>query len=226
MNEEGSSFKFLSSVVPFTELTRAELVALARNTTEKRFSKGETIFHEGDSADSVWLLHKGRVQIIKYASNGQPLTIESLGPGEIFGTLCRLNDESPTYPCTAVPSEEVVALKIPDARFMGWFKGNSCFTQSVCSLCVKRLKEFQSLRCFAQEPAPVKVADMLLRLHQTHGDLIPFTKREVAELCGITTETAFRILASFERKRWVTNRYKAVHIKNADALSYLTGRKK
>lgn len=229
MTKEGSLYSFLASTQPFRGLPKAELKAILSRAVEVRFSKGESIFNEGDPAESVWVLKEGRVQIMKYASNGRPLGIESLGPGEIFGTLCRLNDadlgSGSAYPCTAVASGKVIAIKMPDSTFMACYRKNSSFSQGVCSLCVKRLKEFQSLRCFAQEPAPVRVATLLLRLQRSHGDSISFTKRELAELAGISTETAIRLLSAFERKGWLLSRYGSILIKKAAAIAAFVGRK-
>jgi CRP-like cAMP-binding protein len=226
--KEDSSYKFLSSTQPFCGLSEAELKAVLARAREARFAKGEAIFNEGYPAENVWVLREGRVQIMKYASNGRSLGIETLGPGEIFGTVCRLNDSSlgsgSTYPCTAVAAGKVTAIKIPDSIFMSCFRKNLGFSQSVCGLCVKRLKEFQSLRCFSQEPAPVRVAGLLLRLQKSHGDSLSFAKREIAELCGISTETAIRLLSSFERKGWLSSRYRSILIKKADALAALSQR--
>ncbi len=222
-------YNFLASTRPFRGLPEAELKAILSRATEVRFSKGKSIFTEGDPAASVWALREGRVQILKYAANGRPLAIESLGPGEIFGTLCRLNDadlgSGSVYPCTAVAAGEVAAIKMPDSTFMACFRKNSSFSRDVCGLCVKRLKEFQSMRCFAQEPAPVRVATLLLRLQGAHGDSLSFTKRELAELSGTSTETAIRLLSSFERKGWLLSRYRSILIKKADAIAAFLDRR-
>lgn len=229
MTKEGSLYSFLASTRPFRGLPKAELKAIVSRAKEVRFSKGDSIFNEGDPADSVWVLMEGRVQIMKYASNGRSLSIESLDPGEIFGTLCRLNDadlgSGSAYPCTAVAAGEVTAIKLPDSVFMACYRKNLVFSQGVCNLCVKRLKEFQGLRCFAQEPAPIRVATFLLKLQRSHGDSISFTKRELAELCGISTETAIRLLSSFERKGWLLSRYRSILIKKTDAIAAFVGRK-
>lgn len=217
--------KLLGQIQPFKELAAPDFKRLLSKAVEKRFSKGETLFNEGGPAEHAWVLGSGRLQIKKYCSTGQAITVETLGPGELFGTLCRLNDPNPRYPCTAMAAEPGAALKIPDSEFMGSFRENASFTNGVCSLCVKRLKEFQNLLCFAEEPAPVKVAETLLRLRHEHGDAIPFTKREIAELCGIAVETAFRILGSFQKKRWLSNHYKTIRIQDPGGLASVASAK-
>src|SRR5579864_889401 len=91
---------FLSRVSPFNALPAQELERIAQRLRSKTYGNGETIYTEGDSADSVWVVAKGRVQIFKYSSQGRPLAIESIAAGELFGTLCRLGSNGRTYPCT------------------------------------------------------------------------------------------------------------------------------
>lgn len=220
-----SSLAILSQAAPFKSLPKDRLRQMASTSVERRFAKGETIFSEGEKAGDVWLLCKGKVQILKYASQGQPLAIESLGPGELFGILCRLNEKKSVYPCTAVAASAVATLRIPDSGFMRCFEEEPTFTHGICSLCVDRLKDFQHLRGLEQESAPVKVAETLLRMSKTHGERIPFTKREIAEFCGIATETVFRALSTFQKKGWIHSRYAAVLIKNPDALASFADRR-
>src|SRR4051812_35625936 len=110
--------KFLSQVDPFRALPPLELDRLSKLATMKSYGKGETIYTEGDAADSVWVLHNGRIQIFKYTSGGKPQAIESLGPKELFGTLCRLGNNGRTYPCTAVTSTPCTVFRILDRTFL------------------------------------------------------------------------------------------------------------
>src|SRR5215468_9811725 len=106
--------QFISQVDPFRALPAPELIRLADLSQEKDYEKGETIFSEGDPADSVWILKEGRIQIFKYASNSRPFAIESIAPKELFGTLCRLGGNGRNYPCTAVTSTPCTVIRILD----------------------------------------------------------------------------------------------------------------
>jgi len=78
-----SAKQFLAQTHPFKVLPAAELDRLAGRARLKTYDKGETIYSEGDPADNVCVLIKGRIQIFKYTSQGRPLAIESI----VFGTL-------------------------------------------------------------------------------------------------------------------------------------------
>ncbi len=50
---------FLASVEPFKRLPPAERQRLVKTTREQRYTRGETIFREGQPSDSVWSASAG-----------------------------------------------------------------------------------------------------------------------------------------------------------------------
>ena len=197
--------QFLSQVSPFLALPPKELDRLVSLSTTKTFDKGETIYTEGDPADSVWILKDGRIQIFKYTSGGKPQAIESLGGKELFGTLCRLGNNGRTYPCTAIASTPCTVIRILDRTFLDFYNRFPAVVMGVCSLCSQRLNAMQGISCSAQEPVEKRVAGILLQLQKEHGNTLPFTKREIAELAATTVETTIRTISAFSKKGWVSS---------------------
>ncbi|MBI4063874.1 MAG: Crp/Fnr family transcriptional regulator [Elusimicrobia bacterium] len=213
--------KYLASIQPFKALDKSDLSQLAGRTSEKVYAKGEAIYNEGDTADSAWVLHKGRIQVFKHTNEGRPLAIESLAAGELFGTLCRLGGNGRVYPCTAIAAEACVVLRILDRTFLEYYLKNPGFIRGLCSLCSDRLKDVQDLRCMGQEQVPVRIANILWRLYQVHGEEIPFTKKELAELVGATLETTFRTLTDFQNKGLVASGRGKILIKKSQEIKNL-----
>jgi len=52
------------------------------------FTKGQTIFAQGDSADSVFYIQNGKVKLTVVATNGKEATIGILNEGDFFGEGC------------------------------------------------------------------------------------------------------------------------------------------
>lgn len=213
--------KFLASIQPFKALEKNDVRQLSFKATEKTFAKTETIYNEGEVADSAWVLYKGRVQVFKHTSEGKPFAIESLMPGELFGTLCRLGGNGRVYPCTAVASEPTTVFKILDRTFLEYYMKSPGFIRGLCSLCSDRLKDVQDLRCMGQEEVPKRIANILWRLYQVHGDEIPFTKKEISELVGATLETTFRTLTEFQEKGLVDSARGKIFIRKPEDLKTL-----
>lgn len=210
--------RFLGSIEPFRSLAPRELESLAADAKTESFLKGEALYNEGEEADGVWVLYEGRVQIFKSVSRGRSFALESLAPGELLGTLCRLGSGGGTYPCAAVASEPVAAIRIQERAFLDCCGRNPRFMRGLCSLCSERLRDVQGLRGMDQEPVPVRAAATLLRLQRTHGPALPFTKKEISELIAAALETTFRALSDMERAGIVSFSRDTIRIRKPGAL--------
>jgi CRP-like cAMP-binding protein len=210
--------RFLTQVSPFNAIPPAELDRLVQLSTAKNIAKGETIYSEGEAADSVWVLQQGRVQVFKYTAGGKPQAIESLGPKELFGVLCRLGGNGRTYPCTAIASIPCTVIQILDRTFLDYYNRFPAMVMGVCALCSQRLNAMQGISCSAQEPVEKRVATILLQLKKEHGNSLPFTKREIAELAATTVETTIRTISLFAKKGWVASERGKINLKSPDAL--------
>jgi CRP-like cAMP-binding protein len=70
----------------------------------------ETIFRQGDRADAVFYIEKGRVQITVVSDQGKEGVIAMLGPGEFFGEGCLAGQELHMASATAVKEAIVVSI--------------------------------------------------------------------------------------------------------------------
>ncbi len=212
---------FLSGIDPFRGLPPAELDRLASIAQEIKHAKGETIFTEGDEATSVWVLYQGRLEIFKYTSDGKPRAIEIIQPKELFGTLCRLGGEGRSYPCTAIASIDSISFRIADSIFLDMFRRNPSMVTGVCTLCSNRLNMMQELTCTSQEPVEKRIVRTLFQLSKTHGQVLPYTKRQIGELAATTVETTIRTLSKFQKKKWIASSRGQIMLKNTAQLEAL-----
>jgi CRP/FNR family transcriptional regulator, nitrogen oxide reductase regulator len=69
----------------------------------------------------------------------------------------------------------------------------------VISLLSGRLREAQSrLRDMAGERVEQRLARLLLRLSAKLGSTLPFTRQELSDMAGTTTETTIRVLSQWK----------------------------
>jgi CRP/FNR family transcriptional regulator, nitrogen oxide reductase regulator len=196
---------FLSTIDPFRGLPVGEMDRLVSVAQEIKHKKGETIFTEGDDATSVWVLRQGRLEIYKYTSDGKPRAIEIIQPKELYGTLCRLGASGRCYPCTAIASVDSISYRIADSVFLELFNRNPSVVSGVCALCSNRLNMMQELTCSSQEPVEKRIVRTLFQLSRSHGDSLPYTKKQIGELSATTVETTIRTLSSFQKKKWISS---------------------
>lgn len=218
---------FLSKVEPFNRLPTEELERLSLLTQVVRHAKGETIYSEGESAANVWVLQQGRLEIFKYNSDGRPLAIESIGPKQLFGTLCRLGAlTATTYPCTAVAAIDSVSLRIPDRYFNSLYNKFPALVAGACRLCSLRLRTLQQRATTYQEPVQTRILRTLFQLQKANGNELLCTKREISELAATTVETTIRVLSAFEKKRWLSSERGKITLKDIPHLQSLLQEKK
>lgn len=56
-------------------------------TTARTFTKGEIIYHSGDTEKKLYVIHIGRVKITKMSDTGKEQIIRIIGPGDFLGEL-------------------------------------------------------------------------------------------------------------------------------------------
>lgn len=68
-----------------------ELACIDSITVEKRYSTGAVIIREGDTADALYLLAKGRISIYLTLPGGRRQRLSTISPGLAFGELSLLD---------------------------------------------------------------------------------------------------------------------------------------
>jgi len=105
--------------------------------TERRFEPGEIIFREGDPADYAYLIHSGRVEILKETGAGA-LTLAMLEDGDMFGEMGVLDATDRSATARAV--EPVTASVIDHAAMLAMFVCRPRDSLAVLRALIKRLR--------------------------------------------------------------------------------------
>lgn len=212
---------FLAHIELFKKLTLAQHQRLAGASREKRYAKGETVFREGDPADSVCIVKEGRVHLMKFLDSGQASTTCVMTAGEPFCCLPAL-DRKP-YPVDAVAAEDSTVIRIPTAVFHELMQENPTFlSDSLCLFC-DRLRAVEHKSCTMHEPVEKRLAQTLLGLSKKFGPTIPLTKHELAEMAGTTVETTIRVLSHLKKNGVIKSSRGSTTIAKPEPLKALAG---
>ena len=68
----------------FSGLSESDLHALATIAVRRVFSKGESLFSEGDVATGFYLLVSGHIKLCRVSSDGREKVLHFVRPGETF----------------------------------------------------------------------------------------------------------------------------------------------
>ncbi len=80
----------------FANLPQNELEAIAANLTIERKAAGETIFHQGDAAEALYIIHRGEVEVLVKDAAGEERRVNKLHNGDYFGEIALLHDVTRT----------------------------------------------------------------------------------------------------------------------------------
>ena len=75
------------------------------------FAKKQTVFAQGDAADAVFYIQKGKIKLTVISSNGKEATIGILGEGDFFGEGCLAGQKLRMGSATAITNSDILRIE-------------------------------------------------------------------------------------------------------------------
>lgn len=194
---------YLTQIPLFQVLPAAQLRQLGEHCELRRFRKGEALFKEGQLAESVWLIQRGWVYLVKRTPLGVPVTIFTVTPEEVLCGFSAVIDHGAYY-ASAVAATDTTAVRVPREEFARLLKDQPGFAERVLAIYHTRMRHLAEAISLASSPVERRLAYTLLRLKSSFGKTIPVTHQELAHMAGTRWETSIRTIASFKRKHWLS----------------------
>jgi CRP-like cAMP-binding protein len=104
--------------------------------------KKEAVFSQGDPANAVFYIQKGRVKLTVVSKNGKEATIALMGAGEFIGEEC-IAVAHPMRMATASALVECTVLRIDREEMLRVLHRESAFSDLFVSLLLARTTRFQ-----------------------------------------------------------------------------------
>jgi CRP-like cAMP-binding protein len=207
---------FLSTLDVFKKIPSAQLTEIEKKMIERKYSKGESLFLEGDPAEFVWFVKEGHVKAIIHTANGRDLTLCMVGTNSMFGTCCCFGGGE--YPCHSVAETETTVVAIPMQDFMDLLEKYPEMSKAVVHHLSRRLRQAKDMQTFDQESVEKRILHILTNLVAEFGNTIPLTRREIAEMTGTTVETCIRTFSGLEKEGLVYSTRGKITVKNLQDL--------
>ena len=211
----------------FAQFTDEALDTCARSLRVRRFRRNETIFHQGDPGDSLFIVESGAVKIVLPSPEGEEgAIIATLARGDFFGELALL-DGAP-HSATAValePSELLVMRREPFQELIDTDRALRMALFAGLTAELRRLTGHVEELHFLDLPG--RLAMRLVRLARetdpgAHGQVVldwPYTQSELASMIGGTRQTVNRLLADMVTQGLVRFDRESLVIPDVDRLS-------
>jgi small-conductance mechanosensitive channel/CRP-like cAMP-binding protein len=118
----------LSAVEIFAPLSAEETHQLAAATATHVFAPGEAVIKAGDEGASMFVVHRGRVQVL-VTENGRPRTVAVLSEGDFFGEMALFTGEPRTANVVAMEETEVLEIGHDAMKYL--FETNPSLAESI-----------------------------------------------------------------------------------------------
>lgn len=178
------------------------LAQLAAQGGTRSFEKGETLFHEGETADALYILLSGRLKVFTRDRSGRELIYNTLGPGEFLGELLLDGGVRSASVRAATRAECVVVRGRELRRFLRAYPE---FSEAVIVKLIARLRHAtQQTRSLALDGVSARVTALLNQeaLLESGVRIVPktFTQQEIADRIGATREMVNHVLRDLTKR--------------------------
>jgi len=216
-----SKAQILKGAPIFSSLSDDELGELADLAIERSFMSNEFIFWDGDTPDWFYVVAEGKVKVLKHSSQGREFIIAFFGPGEMVGEVAVF--ENKPYPASAQVMAETRVVAIKKEALLSFLANRPQVALRIINVLGGRLRDAQSrLRDLAGERVEQRLSSLLLMLSSKLGFTLPFTRQEIADMAGTTTETAIRVMGHLKDRGIIRSVRGKVIIQDEEKLRVLS----
>jgi len=196
--------------VPSAMLTR--LFEIAPTLTRRKFAKGGSLYRQGETGSSVYVVVCGRIGITMLGAAGQELMIDIVGTGALCGEgaafdgLPRFSSASALEPSEVlvVPVSEFCKLMSADVELAALIAQNIALKQRTLA---SRLVQV------AQASPEARITELLSQISFPDSPAIMLTHQQIANLIGASRITVTRAMQKLRREgavRCMRGRYELV----------------
>lgn len=209
----------------FDLLSEVERNKLFSNQISITYKKGENITKQGSYASHVIYLEEG---LVKAYLEGRPKDlILKIIPSEHLIGLPSIYDGNNTflYSSTAYIDSKVKLIDIE--FFKSLIRSNAEFASQVINILNENTAQiYGRFYCLTHKQSHGRVADILLclsqRIFKSKTFELSFTRGDLADLTGLSTESVIRILKDFTTEKIIAVQGKKFEILNTERLEQIS----
>jgi CRP-like cAMP-binding protein len=184
----------------------------------------QVVFVEGGRSGGLYLICHGAVKLYQSDRFGRVHILEIAGPRAVLGELS-FDDAG----CLSVSAEAVMESQLcflSRERLMPFLaKHPQSALRLIAALSADLAATRRKLRDLALKSAASRLAGLLVQLARSKGDeqhlQLVYSRQELAEMVGVSTETAIRLLGKLKQKRAISVDGREVAITDLDKLTKL-----
>lgn len=185
----------------FVGLAPAMVEGLLDAAHVQQLARGQTLFHQGDTAAAIHIVTEGWVKLYRLAPNGTEAVVGVMTKGQSFGEPIALR--AADYPVSAEASTASEVVALPARAFLNLLKAHPEAAISVLSATFLHLQSLvEQIEQLKARSGAQRVAEFLLGLCPAESEaatvLLPYDKTLIAGRLGMKPESLSR---AFSRLR-------------------------
>ena len=189
------------------------------------FSKKQTIFAQGDRADSVFYICNGKVGLAVVAKSGKEATIAILGKGDYFGESCL--EQQPLRKCSATALTDGSMLRITKEAMFEALREEGFSSAFLSYLLRRNIRYEEDLvdQLFnSSEQRLARVLLLLSRLDQRQGSpdaALRLSQETLAQMVGTTRSRVNFFMNRFKKLGFIEYNH-GLHVRSSIAKVFST----
>ncbi len=184
----------------FEKLTEEEKILLEEHSVQIQYKKGEVICKQGSFASHIMLMVTGLAKVfIEGGSNS--LVLKLIPDGNFIG-MASISADQNTFQYSASAYIDSVIKQIDITVFRKLINENPKFAAEIIDILNSNsLQIYGRFFCLTQKQAYGRLADIILcladRVFKSNEFDLPLSRKDLAELSGMSQETVIRMLNKF-----------------------------
>jgi len=201
---------------------------LAAASRVRRYRRGARLVSGGEPLQAALLIASGDVEVSFSSADGRQFTYALGANGAIFGLLPLLDGQGMPHDLSAL--DAVTAVAIPFSAIRAELTARPALWESLALDMAWRFRNlFNIVHGLVLDPAPVRLANVLVRLAQTEGQAMPegvairvrLSQARLGELVGVSRQTAMQLVHDLEARGLLVWRYGRAVVRDLPGLQAL-----
>ncbi|WP_336491318.1 Crp/Fnr family transcriptional regulator [Methylobacterium nigriterrae] len=194
----------------FTGLDREAADALLDAASSRQIAGGTTLFHQGDAPSQLFQVSRGLVKLSRVNPEGGQTTLRFMGAGDLVG--CVAVFQQLPFPATATAIKPTSVLCWGAVQILDLMHRYPAISVNALRTVGDRAREMVGrVADLTDKGVEARIAGILLRLANQVGRAcpegvevaFPITRKDVAEMTGVTYFTVSRVLSGWRKQGFV-----------------------
>lgn len=185
----------------------------------RRFSKGEIIYYQGDSAKSFYYIKKGSVRVYMTSPDGIERTLNTAARGEVIGEAAFFDKMPRVSSASALSGCELVV--IDEQKFLSLIHESPRLALEILKIQASRVRQLSDqLDVMTFLKADGRIARLLLQnISVENGkEVVSLTHEEIAGNVGVNRVTVSKILIRLKKEGIISTEYRKIVVKDRKKL--------